>query len=169
MTQTAPAGSIIGAPIPRAEGPDKLTGHAIYAADVTLPETLWCRILRSPHAHARIVRIDAARAMQIRGVHAVITGDDVRGRFVGKAMRDMGRGCRDAAGVLEPPSRVPARPRGYLEPHAMLLDIEVDGRVQVWAACKQPFRARAMLAQTIDVAEERIRVNAVNVGGDFGG
>ena len=49
---------IIGQPIPRVDGAAKATGHARYAADVSLPGTLWGKSLHSPYAHARIVRID---------------------------------------------------------------------------------------------------------------
>jgi CO/xanthine dehydrogenase Mo-binding subunit len=82
---------------------------------------------------------------------------------------DVERGFRESDLVLEHTFRVPGRHQGYLEPHAMLLDIDADGRVQVWAACKQPFRARAMLAQTTGLPETRIRINSVFVGADFGG
>src|SRR6266511_2433878 len=98
MGQTSPppaAGSVIGTALARAEGTDKLTGRAAYAADIALPGTLWCRVLRSPYPHARIVNVDTTRARQMPGVHAVITGQDVRGRYVGKAMRDMPLLCWD--------------------------------------------------------------------------
>jgi CO/xanthine dehydrogenase Mo-binding subunit len=87
--------SVVGAPVVRVEGADKLTGRARYASDVSLPGTLWCRILRSPLAHARIVHINTERARQMPGVHAVLTGQDVRDRYVGKAMRDMPLLCWD--------------------------------------------------------------------------
>ncbi|MBI2087794.1 MAG: hypothetical protein HYT78_03510, partial [Deltaproteobacteria bacterium] len=63
--------SIIGASIPRVEGAEKVSGRALYTADVDLPGMLWGKVLRSPHPHARIVRIDASRAREIEGVHAV--------------------------------------------------------------------------------------------------
>ena len=62
------AAKVIGTSVTRAEGPDKVTGHAIYAADVKLPGLLWGKILRSPHPHARIHRIDTAKARQVAGV-----------------------------------------------------------------------------------------------------
>jgi CO/xanthine dehydrogenase Mo-binding subunit len=48
----------IGKSLRRKDGPDKVTGRALYTQDVRLPNTLIGRILRSPHPHARIVRID---------------------------------------------------------------------------------------------------------------
>ncbi len=56
---------------------DRMRGVARYTDDLTLPGMLHARIKRSPHAHARIVAIDAAPALAIPGVHAVITGRDL--------------------------------------------------------------------------------------------
>ena len=64
----------IGQSTPRLEGTEKVTGSTQYTADLTLPGTLWGRCLRSPWPHARILPIDASRARQVPGVHAVLTG-----------------------------------------------------------------------------------------------
>ena len=77
----------------RPDGVDKVTGRATYGADFVLPGMLWGKVLRSPHAHARIVGIDTTKARELAGVHAVITADDlpstageaVSGSGVGKA------------------------------------------------------------------------------------
>ena len=61
----------------RHDGLDKVTGRANYGADFTLPGMLYAHIVRSPHAHARIVSIDTAAAAKMPGVMAVITGDDI--------------------------------------------------------------------------------------------
>jgi CO/xanthine dehydrogenase Mo-binding subunit len=79
----------IGQPTRRVDGKEKATGHARYAADVSLPGTLWGKSLHSPYAHARIVRIDTTAAKQVPGVHAVITGADVRGGLWGRAVKDV--------------------------------------------------------------------------------
>ena len=251
--------SVIGASVSRAEGPDKVTGRSIYAADINLPGLLWGKILRSPHPHARIRHIDASKALRVAGVSAVVTGPEVPNHFIGKSFRDMPvlcwevvrfigdrvaavaaetpdaaeealslidvvydelpavfdpleamqadaprihenlagydgtpktglvldvpngltrlawlkgdveQGFRDADLVLEHTFRIPARHQGYIEPHAGTVAIEPDGRIQVWAAAKNPFGIRSQLAKAIGVPEERIRVNVVNVGGEFGG
>lgn len=57
----------------RIEGPDKVSGRARYACDVRLPRQLYARVLRSPLPHARIKRIDTARAERRAGVHAVLS------------------------------------------------------------------------------------------------
>ncbi|HWP56509.1 MAG TPA: xanthine dehydrogenase family protein molybdopterin-binding subunit [Candidatus Acidoferrales bacterium] len=251
--------STVGAPVPRAEGPDKVSGCAIYAADVKLPGLCWGKILRSPYAHARIRRIDASRAEKLSGVIAVVTGRDIPGRYMGKMIRDMPvlcwdrvrfigdrvaavaaetadiaeealslidveyeelpavfdpleamkadaplihedvsaydgaprerlaldvrngltrlawrkgdveKGFRGSSLVLEHTFTIPGRHQGYLEPHAGVVAVDAEGRIQVWASTKNSFGTRAQLAKAIGVAEERIRINVVNVGGEFGG
>src|SRR3990172_6105390 len=251
--------SVIGTPVSRAEGPDKVTGRSAYAADINLPGLLWGKILRSPHPHARIRRIDVSRARKVPGVRAIVTGQDIPGHYIGKSFRDMPvlcweivrfvgdrvaavaaetpeaadealslidvvydelpavfdpleamradaplihenlagydgtpksgllpdlpngltrlawrkgnveQGFRDADLMLEHVFKIPARHQGYIEPHAGMVAIEPDGRIQVWTAAKNPFGIRTQLAKAIDVPEERIRVNVVNVGGEFGG
>jgi CO/xanthine dehydrogenase Mo-binding subunit len=80
---------VIGKPTRRVDGAEKATGNARYAADVSLPGTLWGKCLHSTYAHARIVRIDTTAAKRIPGVHAVITGADVRGGLWGRAVKDI--------------------------------------------------------------------------------
>jgi len=82
---------------------------------------------------------------------------------------DVEAGFRAADLVLEHRFTIPARHQGYLEPHAAALSIEPDGRIQVWASVKNPFNVRTQLAKCLGIAEERIRMNPVNVGGEFGG
>lgn len=72
-----PAGlRVVGVSVPRADGVDKVTGRARYVADLALPGMLVGTVLRSPYAHARVVRIDTAAARAVPGVHVVLTGDD---------------------------------------------------------------------------------------------
>ena len=66
-------------PVLRKEDPALLSGRGRYADDLPVPVgTLHAHVVRSPHAHAKILRIDAAKAREHEGVWAVITGDDVR-------------------------------------------------------------------------------------------
>src|SRR6476619_5771687 len=60
----------------RPDGAPKVTGHALYGADLAMPGMLTGRILRSPHAHARIRSIDTSKAAALPGVKAVITAAD---------------------------------------------------------------------------------------------
>lgn len=61
----------------RHDGADKVTGRAVYGADVKLPGLLEGAVLRSPHAHARIVSIDTSEAEAMEGVRAVVTSADL--------------------------------------------------------------------------------------------
>ena len=81
--------AVIGASVPRAESVEKVTGRAVYAADVTLPNMLWGKVLRSPVAYGRIKRIDIAKALALPGVKAVVTGADVTGVRIGRQLYDM--------------------------------------------------------------------------------
>jgi CO/xanthine dehydrogenase Mo-binding subunit len=60
----------------RHDGVDKVTGRANYGADLTMPGMLHGAVLRSPHAHARIVSIDTSAAQALAGVKAIVTGKD---------------------------------------------------------------------------------------------
>ena len=67
---------VVGTRPIRHDGNDKVTGRARYSADMTLPRLLHGKILRSPHAHARIKSIDPSRALALPGVKAVVTSAD---------------------------------------------------------------------------------------------
>ena len=85
----------VGQPIPRVEGPAKVTGLIKYTSDVDRPGILWGKVLRSPLPHARILNIDMSRARNLPGVKAVITGRDVSPRLVGASLKDMPVLARD--------------------------------------------------------------------------
>ena len=68
---------VIGTRPIRHDGVDKVTGRAKYGADMNLPGTLYGKVLRSPHAHARIKYVDVSKAEAHPGVKAVITGKDM--------------------------------------------------------------------------------------------
>ena len=70
---------------------------------------------------------------------------------------------------MEHTFRIPARHQGYIEPHAGVVAIDSDGRIQVWVSAKNPFGVRTQLAKAVGVAEQRVRINVVTVGGEFGG
>ncbi|MGK2964560.1 MAG: xanthine dehydrogenase family protein molybdopterin-binding subunit [Tepidiformaceae bacterium] len=74
---TETAYKVIGTRPIRHDGVDKVTGRARYSADLHLPGMLWGALLRSPHAHARILSIDTSKAEALPGVRAVVTGRDL--------------------------------------------------------------------------------------------
>ncbi len=75
-TNRPPTYRYVGTRPVRHDGLDKVVGKARYAADLVLPGMLYGHILRSPHAHARIVSIDTSKAAAMPGVRAIITGED---------------------------------------------------------------------------------------------
>ena len=75
----AEAGDYIGKAVRRIDAPGKVSGRLKYAGDMTMPDMLHVQVLRSPHAHARIVSIDTSAAEAMEGVEGVITAADVPG------------------------------------------------------------------------------------------
>jgi len=72
---------VVGKPQRKVDGLDKATGRALYADDLQLPGMQHAKTLRSPHAHAEILSIDVSKALELEGVHAVITGADMPIRY----------------------------------------------------------------------------------------
>ncbi len=69
--------NIIGHPLPKVDAWAKVTGEAKFADDYVLPRTLYCKLLRSPIPHANIRGVDTHKALELKGVHAVIMGKDL--------------------------------------------------------------------------------------------
>src|SRR5262245_459800 len=82
---------------------------------------------------------------------------------------DLEAGFAQADRVFEHTVVVPAVHQGYIEPHACLVSIEPSGKINVWLSHKMPFLARSQFAAALGVPEDRVRVNPVSIGGDFGG
>jgi CO/xanthine dehydrogenase Mo-binding subunit len=247
----------IGQPVGRAEGPEKVSGAAVYPADINLPGTLVGKCLRSPYPYARITSIDVSAARRVPGVRAVLTGSDIPDLLVGRMLRDMpilardvvrfvgqkvaavaaddadsaeealslieveyeeltpvldplealqpnapvlhpefqrysGRsnrpqehpnlvdhnvwrkgdveqGFAEADHVFEHTFRTQHQHQAYIEPHASVVYLDEQGRVQVWLNSKMPFQVRQQLAAGIDLPSDKVRINPAFIGGDFGG
>ena len=86
--------AVVGTRPIRHDGTDKVTGRAIYGEDFRLPGTLYGKVLRSPHAHARIRRIDASRAEALPGVRSVVTHADMPD--IEDTISDLGEGSFSA-------------------------------------------------------------------------
>jgi CO/xanthine dehydrogenase Mo-binding subunit len=78
----------IGSRFIRVDAVEKVTGRALYAEDIQLPRMIYGAVVRSPHAHARIVSIDASEAEKLPGVKAVVTGRDVEMGWYGIDLQD---------------------------------------------------------------------------------
>jgi CO/xanthine dehydrogenase Mo-binding subunit len=105
---------IVGTRPRRPDGLDKVTGRARYGADTFAPGQLVGRVLRSPHAHAKIKKIDTSRAEKMKGVKAVITCED---------MPDLTNGNRGNYDILE---NCMARGRALYHGHAVAAVAAVD-------------------------------------------
>ncbi len=77
----------VGTSLPRVDGFDKVTGQARYAGDQVVPGMLYARLILSPYAHARILRIDPAAALSLPGVVAVFTAETLGMSQAGSASR----------------------------------------------------------------------------------
>jgi CO/xanthine dehydrogenase Mo-binding subunit len=80
----------IGRSVPDLDGVDRVTGKTTYTSDLSIPQMLHAKVLRSPHAHAWIRKIDSSRASSMSGVVAIASGADLQGLdpFYGQFIRD---------------------------------------------------------------------------------
>ncbi len=129
---------MIGEAHPRLGGEPLVTGTGRFVDDVRVPGMLHAVVLRSPHAHARLVSVDAKRAREVPGVHAVLTAADV-----------------PAAAII--PNRVPA-PAGtdrYLQPAIARTVVRYVGEPVALVVADDPYVASDAL-ERIDVVYERL-------------
>lgn len=247
---------IVGKPIPRVEGAEKVSGALRYAADTLRPGTLWGKVLRSPYPHALIRNIDTRRAKKHPGVKAVITAADVNPRLIGAVLKDMPvlaqdrvryvgeeiaalaaidaniaeeavhlidveyeqlpavydpleamqanapvlhpgygeyqgpktkapgsknvqtlvraskgeieRGFAESDHVFENSFRTQLMHQGYIEPYAVTVEVDRQGRLAVWVANQSVFKLRKVLGDYFDLPLEMITIHPSNMGGSFG-
>lgn len=106
--------NVIGSRVSRPDGVDKVTGRARYGADTTAPGQLVGLVLRSPHAHAKITKIDTSKAEKLAGVKAVVTSAD---------LPDLTGGDRSMLDILE---NCMARDRALYDGHAVAAVAAID-------------------------------------------
>ena len=124
----------------RPDGVDKVTGRARYGADFNMPGQLVGRVLRSPHAHARIVRIDTSRAEALKGVKAVVTAAD---------LPDLTDGDKGLFDILD---NCMARTKAFYDGHAVAAVAAVDAEA-AREALKLIDIEYEMLPHVVDVDE----------------
>jgi CO/xanthine dehydrogenase Mo-binding subunit len=247
---------IIGKPLPRVEGAEKVNGALRYAADTLRPGTLWGKVLRSPYPHARILNIDTSKARKVPGVKAIITAADVNPRLIGAVLQDMpvlaqdrvryvgeeiaavaaidanmaeeavnlidveyeqlpavfdpleamkpdapvlhpdyanyhgpktkapelknvqtlvrggkgdiARGFAESDRIFENSFRTQLIHQGYIEPYAITVEVDQQGRLAIWVANQSVFKLRKVLGEYFDMPLEMITVHPSNMGGSFG-
>ncbi|MGW3982168.1 molybdopterin-dependent oxidoreductase [Streptomyces mirabilis] len=95
------AGEAVGRNLPAPAGPQVVTGTARYTFDVDIPGMLHMKLLRSPHAHARILAIDTSTALRVPGVHAILTHHDAPERHFSTARHEHPEEDPDDTRVLD--------------------------------------------------------------------
>ena len=71
---------LVGQSVPRTEDTALLTGTARFTGDLRMTGMLYCKILRSPHAHARVNNVDYSEALTMPGVHGALAAKDIIGK-----------------------------------------------------------------------------------------
>ena len=256
---------VIGTRPIRHDGLDKVTGRAVYGADIRLPGLLWAVVVRSPHAHARIKSIDTSAAEAMDGVYAVMTGADIAAqedkivdlgegstnfrwaaenimadekalykghavaavaavdRYIAEMAADLVKveydvlpnttnvvdalapgapivledligddlgeevkstnmashfrhefgdlegGFDKADHVIERKYTMQMVHQGYIEPHNATAIWDQDNRVRIWTSTQGAFPVRTQTAGILNLAESRVKVTPLEIGGGFGG
>ena len=144
---------VVGTRPIRHDGTDKVTGRAKYGGDFQMAGLLHGKVLRSPHAHARIRSIDASKALALPGVKAVVTSADLP-RPSDKAI-DLGEG-----------EQVDLR---FLSNNCLAADkVLYKGHAVAAVAATNPHVAEEALS-LIDVDYEVFSPRSQRAGGDEGG
>src|SRR6186997_1893081 len=138
---------VIGKPRRRVDGRAKVTGQTRFADDLIFPRMLHGRLLRSPHPHARIVRIDTAKAAAHPGVHLVLTGESFPVPYgVLPVSHDEHALCRDKVRFVgDPVAAVIARDEVTAERAVNVIDVTYE-----------PLRTFASPAESLAHEEPRI-------------
>lgn len=137
---------VVGRPVTREDGPEKVSGAYLYPADVARPGMIFGKVLRSPFPHARIVRIDTSRVAGLAGVRAVVTGQDLLGMRVGRFLRDVPPLAEDKVRFVgEKVAAVAADDPDVAEEALLLIDVEYEELPAVF----DPLEAMAPGAPTV--------------------
>jgi CO/xanthine dehydrogenase Mo-binding subunit len=141
---------VIGTSVERVDGPEMLTGQALYGPDMKLPNMLWGKILRSPIPHGKVLRVDAEKAKKHPGVKAVICARDVPARRYGYAIEDEYIFAVDkVVYVGQPVAAVAARDEETAEEALSLIDVDYEELPAVFDA-EEAIRDSAPLVHEVD-------------------
>jgi CO/xanthine dehydrogenase Mo-binding subunit len=141
---------VIGKPVERVDGPEMLSGQALYGPDMKLPGMLWGKILRSPIPHGRILRMDVEKAKKHPGVKAVIWAQDVPARRYGYAIEDEYIFAIDkVVYVGQPVAAVAAVDEETAEEALSLIDVDYEELPAVFEA-EEALRDEAPLVHEVD-------------------
>ncbi len=118
---------LIGKSVPRVDAREKVIGAAIFTDDVQFgPGLLHARILRSPHPHALVKKLDVSKARALPGVKAVVTGEDTPG-YIGLYLQDRHIFCRDRVRYVgDPVAGVAATDEETAEQALSLIEVDYE-------------------------------------------
>src|SRR5439155_1641988 len=166
----------IGTRTIRPDGVDKVTGRARFAADFDLPGLPIGRVLRSPHAHARIVSIDLTKPAALPPDDLFTAGVEPKpdkpsnvAKRVEITLGDIDAGFEKADVIVEREFKTAPVHQGYIEPHAAVGSVSEDGVAELWCTTQGHFIVRAHCAKLLGMDIGKIRVTATEIGGGFGG
>ena len=141
---------VIGTSVERVDGPEMLTGQALYGPDMKLPNMLWGKILRSPIPHGKVLRVDVEKAKKHPGVKAVICARDVPARRYGYAIEDEYIFAIDkVVYVGQPVAAVAAVDEETAEEALSLIDVDYEELPAVFDA-EEAVRDGAPLVHDVD-------------------
>ena len=141
---------VIGTSVERVDGPEMLTGQALYGPDMKLPNMLWGKILRSPIPHGKVLRVDVEKAKKHPGVKAVICARDVPARRYGYAIEDEYIFAIDkVVYVGQPVAAVAALDEETAEEALSLIDVDYEELPAVFDA-EEAIRDGAPLVHEVD-------------------
>ena len=93
--------SVVGKRLPRPDAAEKVTGAARFVGDIKLQGLLIGKVLRSPHAHAKVLKVETGRAERLPGVKAVITSKDMPRKLFNAAFWNMCVADPEKAGEIQ--------------------------------------------------------------------
>ncbi|MBI4591678.1 MAG: molybdopterin-dependent oxidoreductase [Candidatus Rokubacteria bacterium] len=117
---------VIGKPIPKRDGPEKVTGQLRYLHDLEVPRMVHGKILRARYPHARIIRIDSSKAEKLAGVLGVITGDTVDQHPFGFARDHLALKRGKVRSIRDEVAAVAAETEAIGEEALGLIDVEYE-------------------------------------------
>ncbi|MFQ5762675.1 MAG: xanthine dehydrogenase family protein molybdopterin-binding subunit, partial [Candidatus Bathyarchaeia archaeon] len=119
--------NVVGRSVPRIDGLNKVLGRACFIDDMEFPNMLYAKLLRSKHAHARILKVDTSRAEATRGVRGVLTSRDVPVNFHCISFKDQPLLASDKVRYLgDPVACVAAESEDVAEEALALIDVQYE-------------------------------------------
>jgi len=155
----------------RVDGIEKVTGKALYTGDLQLPGMAYAKILRSPVAHARLVKVDASKARELTGVIATLTRDDIKefNYKYGATYKDQSIVAVDKVRYVgDPVAAVLAEDAALAEEALNLIDVEYDELPKV-TNIEEAVAAGATQVHEGDVARAELRGSVYGAPERFNG